>query len=67
MFTAAQITAMSDNELATYASGGYGAARRAEFMRWLRKLVERSENKADAKGSIFGKLVAVPSTTGDVA
>jgi hypothetical protein len=48
MFTLPQLRAMSDNELATYASGGYGPAKRNEFAKWLRAIAE----KADAKDSI---------------
>jgi hypothetical protein len=68
MFTAAQLLAMTDNEIGTHASGGYGPAKRNEFYASLRQVLERSANKADAKQSIFGKLTAVPhQPSGDAA
>lgn len=56
MFTASQLLAMTDNELGTHASGGYGPAKRNEFYASIR----RELSKADAKQSIFGKLTVVP-------
>jgi hypothetical protein len=36
--TPSQIVAMSDNEIGMYASGGYGPAKRQEFITAVRKL-----------------------------
>ena len=52
MFTAAQLLAMSDTEIATIASGSYGAEKRGEMMRSIRAAAE----KADAKVRIVEQL-----------
>jgi len=62
MFTPAQLLAMTDNELGTHASGGYGAKLRNEFFASLRAGLE----KADAKGQIveraFGRRERQPES-----
>lgn len=53
---------LTDNELATYASGGYGPAKRAEFMRWVRATAA----KAEAKTSIANRLGLREQLTGSI-
>ena len=56
MFTPAQLLAMTDNELGTHASGGYGAKLRNEFYASLRAGLA----KADAKTQILDKQRSYP-------
>lgn len=69
MFTAAQLLAMTDNELGIHASGGYGAAKRNAFYTSLRTALARSEGKQQAKNQIveqlFGRRLPVPQPSGD--
>lgn len=52
MFTAAEILAMDDREIAMHAAGSYGPEKRGAMMRTIRALAE----KAGAKGQIIDRL-----------
>ncbi len=60
MFTASQIVAMTDNELGTYASGGYGPKARGEMIATIRRLALAETSHRDqveaAKLSIAERL-----------
>lgn len=62
MLTASQLVGMTDNEMATYASGSYGPAKRTEMIALIRRLALAETQKANAKGEIVHKLFS-----GDVA
>lgn len=58
MFTATEIVAMPDNELAIYASGGYGPEKRTKLIASIRRLaLADAAHRRDvehAKGEIRG-------------
>jgi hypothetical protein len=62
VLTASQLVGMTDNEMATYASGGYGPAKRTEMIALIRRLALAETQKG---GGLFtprkhlfdGKLV----------
>lgn len=55
MFTAAQIAAMDDREMAMHASGSYGPKLRNEFTASVRLVAEKADAKNQILSAAFGK------------